>query len=70
MLENMAFNNNDVKSMNSPLIILSRSCTTGSDTGGVWLLNGVQIVGGTGVRIIGGAGGPGGIYGRTSYQRP
>ena len=35
--ENMAFDNNDVKSINSPLIILSLSHagTAGSDTGGV-----------------------------------
>ena len=34
--ENMAFDNNDVKSINSPLIILSlsRAGTAGSDTGG------------------------------------
>ena len=37
MPENMAFDNNDVKSMKSPLIILSLSHdgTAGSDTGGL-----------------------------------
>ena len=36
--ENMALDNNDVKSMNSPLIILclSRDGTAGSDTGEFW----------------------------------
>ena len=36
--ENTALDNNDVKSMNSPLIIVSfsRDVTTSSDTGGFW----------------------------------
>ena len=46
--ENMAFDNNDVKSMNSPLIILSlsRDGTAGSDTGGlcVALNSGLVVV--------------------------
>ena len=35
----MAFDNHDVKSMNSPLIILSLSCdsTAGSNTGDFWV---------------------------------
>ena len=37
MPENMAFDNSDIKSMNSPVIILSLSHdgTAGSDTGGL-----------------------------------
>ena len=37
--ENMAFDNNDVRSMNSPLIILSwsRDGTAGKDTGEFWV---------------------------------
>ena len=45
--ENMAFDNNDVKSMNSPLIILSLRSddTAGSDTGGFWVaLNNGSVV--------------------------
>ena len=39
VLESMALDNNDVKSMNSPLIILSlsRDGTSGSDTGEFWV---------------------------------
>ena len=45
--ENMAFDNNDVKSMNSPLAILSlrRDGTASSDTGGFWVaLNNGSVV--------------------------
>lgn len=37
----MAFDNSEVKSMNSPLIVLSLShdCTAGSDTGGFWVVS-------------------------------
>ena len=45
--ENMALDNNDVKSINSPLIILSlsRDGTAGSDTGEFWVaLNGGSVV--------------------------
>ena len=47
VLKNMTFDNNDVKSMNSPLIILSLSHddTAGSDTGGLWVaLNSGSVV--------------------------
>ena len=43
----MAFDNNDVKSMNSSLIILSlsRDGTAGSNTGGLWVaLNSGSVV--------------------------
>ena len=38
--KNMAFDNNDAKSINSPLIVLSLSCagTAGSDTGGNYVV--------------------------------
>ena len=38
--ENMAFDNNDIKSMDLPLIILSLSCagTADRDTGGLWVV--------------------------------
>ena len=47
MLEKVAFNNKDVKSMNSPLIILSLSHdgTADCDTGGFWIaLNNGSVV--------------------------